>query len=418
MRRLTQPTEVSGLLQTGLAEQWLLYLYGLLGKRNRFAVLSSETKQAFRRSLLSTLAWQMNPRRGADRRLVTGVRTMNQGTLRGKSLFRPTSIVCLLAGLSAFATVALADGKGSKAAAKVGDAFAHSSDGGFVWTIGTKSIQMTFDGRGGVFRLVGLLNKSCDPPLEYVDVKTAAAPFALDSDSFGKKRTGGQSAAEADGQWALKAAAARQAASGGRPAVQLDVTLTRGDVLAHFHVLAFPGTSILRQWVEIENAGSRAVGLKSPAAACFQLRGDEAMSYVHSWLVGGYAAADQGKMCQKPITSPYRHSLTSTGTATFVPWTALHRSNGPKDGLFMALEYLGTWSLAVDHQAAGSLTATAGLPELKACVLQPAQRLEMPLVTFGVFHDGLDNMAASLYDWQYEYLWDYTNPDYYAPPDA
>ena len=37
---------------------------------------------------------------------------MNQGTLRGKSLFRPTSIVCLLAGLSAFATVALADGKG------------------------------------------------------------------------------------------------------------------------------------------------------------------------------------------------------------------------------------------------------------------------------------------------------------------
>ena len=38
----------------------------------------------------------------------------------------------------------------------------------------------------------------------------------------------------------------------------------------------------------------------------------------------------------------------------------------------------------------------------------------MPWVTFGVFHDGLDNMAASLYDWQYEYLWDYTNADYHA----
>ena len=38
----------------------------------------------------------------------------------------------------------------------------------------------------------------------------------------------------------------------------------------------------------------------------------------------------------------------------------------------------------------------------------------MPLVTLGVFHDGLDNMAASLYDWQYEYLWDYANAEYYA----
>ncbi len=35
-------------------------------------------------------------------------------------------------------------------------------------------------------------------------------------------------------------------------------------------------------------------------------------------------------------------------------------------------------------------------------------------MTLGVFHDGLDAMAASLYDWQYEYLWDYTNTDFYA----
>ena len=322
--------------------------------------------RTFRRSLLSTLAWQMNPRRGADRRLVTGVRTMNQGTLRGKSLFRPTSIVCLLAGLSAFATVALADGKGSKAAAKVGDAYARGSDGGFVWTIGTKSIQMTFDGRGGVFRLVSFLNKSCDPPLEYVDAKTAAAPFALDSESFGKKRTGAKPAAEADSQWTLKTGAARQVASGGRPAVQLDVTLTRGDILAQFHVLAFPGTSILRQWVEIENAGSQPVVLKSPASACLQLRGDEATSYVNSWMIGGYAAADQGKMDQTPITSPYNHKLdwhwnrrtscrgwpcieaTGPKTACSSPWNTWAR---------------GRWQSTM--RPAGPLTATAGIPELK-----------------------------------------------------
>ncbi len=339
---------------------------------------------------------------------------MDQRGVLGKSLFKQASIVCVWAGVTAFATVALADGNGPKTEAKVGDAFARSSDDGLTWTIGTKSVQMALDCREGVFRLVSFLNRSFDPPLEYVDAKTAAAPFALDSDSFGKKTTGAGSAAETDSRWTLKAAAARRAASGGRPAVQLDVTLTRGNILAQFHVLAFPGTSILRQWVEIENAGARPVGLKAPATACFQLRGDQATSYVHSWLVGGYAAPDQGKMCQKPVTSPYSHHLVGTGTANFVPWMALHRSNGPKDGLFVALEYLGTWSLAVDHEAAGPLTATAGVPELKACVLQPGQRLEMPLVTLGVFHEGLDDMAASLYDWQYEYLWDYTSADIYA----
>ena len=91
---------------------------------------------------------------------------------------------------------------------------------------------------------LGFLNKTCKPALEYVDAKTAAAPFTLDT------------AAKNDSQWTLKTASARQVSSGGRPAVQLDVTLTRGDILAQFHVLAFPGTPILRQWVEIENKGA------------------------------------------------------------------------------------------------------------------------------------------------------------------
>ena len=181
-------------------------------------------------------------------------------------------LACVLAGLSAFTIAAWADGNGPKAEAQVGDAFARSSDDGLTWTIGTKSVQMTLDCREGAFRLVSFWNKSCEPPLEYVNAKMAAAPLRMDSDSVGRKSTGAKTAAAADSQWALKAVAARQAASGGRPVVQLDVTLTRGDILARFHVLAFPGTSILRQWVEIENTGSRPIGLKSPAAACFRLR--------------------------------------------------------------------------------------------------------------------------------------------------
>jgi hypothetical protein len=32
----------------------------------------------------------------------------------------------------------------------------------------------------------------------------------------------------------------------------------------------------------------------------------------------------------------------------------------------------------------------------------------------GVFAGGLDDMGTRVYDWQYQFLWDYTNPDYYA----
>ena len=58
----------------------------------------------------------------------------------------------------------------------VGDAYAKGSDESLLWAIGTKSIEMTFDARESMFRLTSYLNKSCEPLLEYVDVKTAAAP--------------------------------------------------------------------------------------------------------------------------------------------------------------------------------------------------------------------------------------------------
>jgi hypothetical protein len=38
-------------------------------------------------------------------------------------------------------------------------------------------------------------------------------------------------------------------------------------------------------------------------------------------------------MYQEPVASPYSHNLTGTGTANLVPWMALHRTTGAKDGL-------------------------------------------------------------------------------------
>ncbi|MHB8865277.1 MAG: malectin domain-containing carbohydrate-binding protein [Pirellulaceae bacterium] len=316
-----------------------------------------------------------------------------------------TQILCGVVLLSAMDTA-----HAENAHVTVGDAYIQSAADETRWSIGTRCVEQVFEWADGQFRLMSYRNQCGQPAIEYVDQDSACAPFSLDIDSF----TGGQPLTNDFSAWKLESAKALQVDVGGRPAAQLNCILTRGEIRVDFHVLAFPGTAILRQWLEIENCGAQSVVLASPVSACWRLRSDENLSYTHSWMQGGHAAPNQGQLERAPITKPYSRTLECNGTSEFVPWTALHRSEGSRDGWFMALEYLGRWSLAVNQAATGPLTATAFLPELKSCTLAAGQRLELPWVTLGVFRDGLDNMAASLYDWQYAYLWDYTNNDYYA----
>jgi len=62
----------------------------------------------------------------------------------------------------------------------------------------------------------------------------------------------------------------------------------------------------------------------------------------------------------------------------------------------------------------GEAFFTSGTDDLSGYELKPGQAVGLPLVTFGVFGDTLDNMAEQLYRWQYEYMWDFTNNEYYA----
>lgn len=98
-----------------------------------------------------------------------------------------------------------------------------------------------------------------------------------------------------------------------------------------------------------------------------------------------------------------------------MPWTAL-RNEPCGDGWFMALEYMGNWSLSVERRQAGAMLVSAGTNDLAAVALAPGQNIDLPAVTVGAFAGDLDDMGGRIYDWQYRYLWDYTNMDYYARP--
>ena len=223
--------------------------------------------------------------------------------------------------------------------------------------------------------------------------------------------------------------------------MQLDLTLRHEQLRAHYHLVAYPHTAVFRQWVQLENVGASPLTLSAPMPVCLHLRGDDATALIHHWLIGGNSGPTQGLLQTHEITTSYHQVIDGRMTDNFVPWMAVkrkgtqrvaqspsavqNRSGQPRaavpqtskpcdDGSFVALEYLGAWRLALDHEKTGATIVSAAVPELNSRSLGGGERVELPVVTFGVFARDLDGMAAQLYDWQYEYLWDYTHDDWYA----
>ncbi len=222
------------------------------------------------------------------------------------------------------------------------------------------------------------------------------------------------SAGAAGIRWRSEDTSAERVTVGGCAAAQLDWTLASTEsegLRVVLHVQAYPGTSILRHWVEVKNSGSKPVKPGFfPQLFSMGMQGD---GLVHHWMIGGNNADDQGMLKSAEVGSSYHQAVGSHGQWTYTPWMAIQRKNG--DGLFAELDYTGMWRLAVDREQGGPATFTAGLPETQfAKELGPGEQLTLPMVTIGVFRDDLDDMGRRIYDWQYMYLWDYTHHQWYG----
>src|SRR5512133_1336500 len=103
---------------------------------------------------------------------------------------------------------------------------------------------MSLECKAGKFRLVSYRNKLTNPATQYVAAGEAGDPL-----SWGTSN------------WRLEKGEVRQIVYGGRPAVQLDLTLSESTLKVAYHVVAFPGTPILRQWAELHNTGTNEIAL-------------------------------------------------------------------------------------------------------------------------------------------------------------
>ena len=213
--------------------------------------------------------------------------------------------------------------------------------------------------------------------------------------------------------WDLVRGTAHKVGAGGRPAVQLDLELKHEALRVVYHVLAYPGTALLQQWADLENTGGAPLSLKGyKDILSLKLSPGDDGPLTAYWMIGGNSQPDQGKMHAEQVGASYHRGIASAATGSFVPWIALHRTGA--DGLFVALDFIGQWRLGLDREPGEPMVLSARLPEMASKTLAPGQHLRLPTIRLGVFHRDLDDMAARLYNWQYEYLWDYTHDDWFA----
>lgn len=220
--------------------------------------------------------------------------------------------------------------------------------------------------------------------------------------------------APASDAWTVRKGEMRQTTAAGRPAAELELSLSQaalGPVIISLHLVAYPGSSMIRQWVELRNPGPSPVSFGQAQPFTIGLSANDSSEFKQLWMIGANCEANQGTIPELPITEGFHHTIADNGTRQLVPWTSLQRTNDAHDGWFLMLEQEGPWSIAAEREGRGATLISAGSFGFQA----PAGgSYVLPVVTVGVYTNDLEDLGRRIYDWDYEYLWDYTHHDWYA----
>jgi hypothetical protein len=202
---------------------------------------------------------------------------------------------------------------------------------------------------------------------------------------------------------------------------QLDLKLRCDAIQVEKHYVAYADTPVIREWVTITNVGGKAVKIEEPCFLATNLLAEEAADLDLSYVTGGGNYNGSQLLKTEPMTAGYNRVFDSkVGVQTMGYYSAylpllIERNRRSQDGIMVGWDYLGHWAL---HAGVDSADGSRGNLSLKvagyAKKLEPGQSIELPKAFIGAFAGDLDAMGNALLDWQYRYLWDQTNDDYFA----
>lgn len=279
----------------------------------------------------------------------------------------------------------------------VSDAYCRYDADIMQWEFGTAALRLELVVSDGQLRLARLCNELAAPAINYVESSSRHGILPVLPGVC----------------WKLEQQASEIAIEGGCRVLRLNLVFSASGLRLYFQIQAYPDTSILRLKADMENTDKTERVIQATLLDAGFFPGSTRAAAL-AWFSGGCAASGQGQIHRESIDANYNRTLEGTATDEFCPMLVFERDGLTGDGLMVALEYTGQWRSTVTRQEDGlvCLNMAMNSPD----TLLPGQRVALPFIFLGAFKEGLDDLGVRLYDWQYRYLWDYTNPEYHARP--
>ena len=314
----------------------------------------------------------------------------------------PCSIILALFSISIIASTCL----GALPETRSRDGYVRRTTAG--WVIGTASVEKVVHMEGGKLLLASHKNKASDR--EYFQGGRNAGEFRL--------IVGSETLSGSSGGWSLVREETHRLAQG---ELELAITLRRAPVEVVKHYVVYPGTPVIREWLEVANASHASIRIREPYFLDAHVMGEETDSLEFLYITGGGSYNGSQLLKQEKMSRTYQRTLDAHGGIepyeagcynSYLPLVSM-RNITRKDGLAAGWDYLGHWIVQAGNFGAGPGELSMKLGGYTK-ELAPGERITTPKAFTAAFAGDLDAMGNTILDWQYEYMWEYTNPDYFA----
>jgi hypothetical protein len=198
----------------------------------------------------------------------------------------------------------------------------------------------------------------------------------------------------------------------------LEVRLSGGPLQVTKHWMMYPHTAIIREWLTIENTSARTVQLDDLFFLNTRSLGANPESLELGYLSGGGAFNGSQLLKTELVHRDYRRTFDSNigvqkgNYSAYLPLLLL-RDLTSNDSLAIGWDYMGHWSLQVGDHAGEQVGVALQVAGFKQALL-PGARVTTPKAFTAALPADLDEIGNQILDWQYRYLWEFTNPDYFG----
>ena len=194
--------------------------------------------------------------------------------------------------------------------------------------------------------------------------------------------------------------------------LELAISLTRGSLTFRVHYVLFPWTSVIEQWVAVENTGTTVLRNLTALDSIVLALHPSADPLLLSWVQGLTPPIDDSEEAQPlPVLRLRSLSLNQGVTQELgssarssedsMGWFAL-ANPVLGEGLFGGIEWSGAWRLTAKREGEWTLLQ-AGMQNLRHD-LEPGGTFEAPRRFLGFYKGDLDNAAIASHAFARSYL--------------